>query len=98
MKYSIGIALASVAMITISSFAHAVTINTYLSAPKVQGTIFSGVMIETFESLATGNRITNFASIIGTYQLSAANPFNIQADNQYGSGTGNYSSPRGSAC
>ena len=90
MKYSIGIALASVAMMAISSFAQAVTINTYLSAPKVQGTSFSGTTVETFETLATGNRITNFASVIGTYQLSAANPFNIQADNQYGSGTGNY--------
>ena len=90
MRYSFGFALASIAMMTFSSIAQAVTINTYLSAPKVQGTIFSGTTVETFETLVTGNRISNFASVIGTHQLSPGNPFNIQADNQYGSGTGNY--------
>ena len=62
----------------------------YLSKPQSQTTIYDLTTVETFESLATGNRTTDFSSAIGTYTLSASNPFNIQADNQYGAGTGQY--------
>jgi hypothetical protein len=66
------------------------SLSVYLSRPQSQTTVFTGTVTETFESLATGNRTTNFSSSIGTYQLGASNPFNIQNDNQYGSGTGRY--------
>jgi len=62
----------------------------YLSKPASQTTLFNNTSTETFESLPTGNRTTNFSSAIGTYQLSVTNPFNIQADNLFGAGTGQY--------
>ena len=72
------------------SDAHAQGVRVYLGAPRDQTSPFTSITTETFNSLATGNRTTNFASAIGTYTLSSGAPFNIQADNQYGNGTGNY--------
>lgn len=87
----------TLALLAISSISQAQTIDIYLSAPASQQTIYGSTTTETFDTpgtgpdtLALGNRTTDFHSIIGTYQLSPSNPFNIQADNQYGTGTGNY--------
>ena len=74
----------------LSNSAKAISISIYLSAPKSQSTIYSNTTVETFNSLSPGNRTTDYNSAIGIYHLSPTNPFNIQADNQYGSGTGNY--------
>ena len=72
------------------SDAHAQGVRVYLGVPRDQTSPFTSTTTETFNSLATGNRTTNYASAIGTYVLSSGAPFNIQADNQYGNGTGNY--------
>lgn len=71
------------------SSAHAQEISLYLSAPKTQSTIFTSTTVETFDATA-GHYTSNFSSVIGTYTLSSTNAFNILADNQYGSGTGQY--------
>ena len=78
------------AAFSLSNSAKAISISIYLSAPKSQTTIYSNTTVETFNSLVAGNRTTDYNSAIGIYHLSPTNPFNIQADNQYGSGTGNY--------
>lgn len=62
----------------------------YLSRPQSQTTIFTDTITETFESLDTGNHTTDYSSAIGIYDIGNGNPFNIQDDNQYGSGTGKY--------
>ena len=82
--------LAIISLVGLQSPAKAVSISTYLSAPSSQSTIFAGTTTETFESLSPGIRTTDFVSVIGTYKLNATNRVSIQADNQYGSGTGNY--------
>lgn len=71
---------------------HGATIMAYVSAPGVQAsylTAADGAIIETFNSLSTGNRTTDYVSSIGTYQLSNSTPFNIQAANQFGGAGGN---------
>lgn len=68
--------------------ANAATISFYISAPGTQSTFVGGALTTTFNSLAPGNRTTNYTSLIGTYQLSAAAPFNIQNANQYGGAGG----------
>lgn len=66
------------------SEARAASVSMYISAPGQQTSTITGVTTETFNSLTTGNRTTNYNSTIGTYVLSATTPFNIQDANQYG--------------
>lgn len=61
----------------------AASISVYLSAPGSEVSGFNGALVETFDSLATGNRTTDYVSTIGTYALSGNSTFNIQAANQY---------------
>jgi len=73
------------------------TMDVYISPPGVVSTPIAGAITETFDSLATGNRIADYAGFMsgsptptsrGTYALSSTNPFNIQAANQYGGAGG----------
>ena len=65
-------------------------IDVYLSAPRAQGTIYSNTTVETFSGFAVGTYTTPLVSVLGTYQLSATSKLAVQADDQYGTGTGNY--------
>lgn len=70
---------------------NASTLIAYVSAPGVQSsflTAANGAVIETFDSLSTGNRTTDYNSALGTYQLSSSTPFNIQSANQFGGAAG----------
>ncbi len=79
------------AFVALSPSAHAAgSIGVYLSKPQSQTTTYSETVVETFESLSTGQRTTNYASAIGTYNFSSSIPVSVQADNQFGMGTGQY--------
>ena len=67
--------------------ARAATIAIYISPPAVQYSEVGGTTVATFDTLAPGNMTTPYASPIGTYNASAAAPFDVNAADQYGGAT-----------
>jgi hypothetical protein len=65
-------------------------IDVYLSAPKSQATVFTNTLTETFEGFTAGIHTTSMVATIGTYQLSTTTKLAVLADDQYGTGTGQY--------
>lgn len=92
MNYLRNTAWAAFGALLSANTARAQGVKVYLGVPRDQTSPFTSTTTETFNSLAAGNRTTGYAGAIGTYALSSGAPFNIQADNQYGNGTGNYMS------
>lgn len=89
-------ALAALATIGAQS-AKADLINIYLSAPNSTTSVFTDTTVETFDTLIgsgnqvpTGNYSSDYASVIGTYQLTNTSQFKVLDDDQYGTGTGQY--------
>lgn len=82
--------LVSFAVVAISSPAEASGFDVYLSAPGSQQTLFTSTLTETFSGFSTGTYTSNLVSTIGTYQLTTTAKAAIVANNQYGTGTGNY--------
>jgi hypothetical protein len=86
----LGACLALIAAISIQSGASASGFDVYLSAPASQTTIFTDTLTETFSGFTTGVYTNNLVANIGTYQLDATSRLAVVANNQYGTGTGNY--------
>ncbi len=64
----------------------------FLSAPASQTTIFTNTLTETFEEYSLGTHTTDLVgpTDFGTYLLDATHKLSVQANNQYGAGTGQY--------
>ncbi|MBC7807565.1 MAG: hypothetical protein H7145_15620 [Akkermansiaceae bacterium] len=93
MRFRLLSALTFFLILGVSGTANAVTINAYLSAPDAQfaPSGFTGTTVETFNSLATGNRVTDYiVPNFGTYSLNSTRRLAVLQDNQYGNGTENY--------
>jgi F0F1-type ATP synthase membrane subunit c/vacuolar-type H+-ATPase subunit K len=65
-------------------------IDVYLSAPASQSSLYSNITTETFSSFSTGIYTSPLASPLGSYQLTSTTKLAVLADDQYGTGTGNY--------
>ena len=90
-------AFAAIALTGVRAANAADLINIYLSAPNSTTSVFTDTTVETFDTLVgsgnpvpTGNYSSDYASVIGTYQLTSTSQFNVLTDDQYGTGTGQY--------
>ena len=86
----LGTLLLTIALADVRSASASGSFDVYLSAPGSQSTIYTNTLTETFSEFNPGVYTSNLVGTIGTYQLSSSTKLAIMANDQYGSGTGNY--------